>query len=476
MRKWIALLVCLLFLCNGCSVLKEEKKIQEISLLPQQLEQTGYLTIYPILYYIDETTGKIMSTSTKLQIEEWIQSPVLIVQALLSSQIDLGFGYIGSKIHVEDVELTSGIANVYLQSDISMSDRQRYFLSVLIANTLIENCDVNYVNVEISGMPASIMGMPIGLLGKNEGSLPELYQQQRSMIEQLEGEIYNANIGLYFMEETTGTLLAEVRSVNVNYAGQREMIANVLWQQAKGAKYETTYASPLNEVALSQILGQCSEEELGKYFSYEEGILTVWQADMLFSCDREEMRGMSMAAVYDTLRGILPKLKSLCCYWQDEVMVMQSGEAEKYLGKEIRIYLPNEDMTSIQQVKRIVHAEEALDWNTYIRLIGEGPINGDPESVVSVFPGGLSEEDILSFEVSGDCAVLNFSENFIYSMERLTAQGQILMIYSIVNTICSVGPIKTLQFLVNGEYVQSVRGGNLSLISPLLPSPGLVKQ
>ena len=157
-------------------------------------------------------------------------------------------------------------------------------------------------------------------------------------------------------------------------------------------------------------------------------------------------------------------------------MIVQQEETAKYLGNVIEIYLPNEDMTSIQQVKRIVHDEEALDWNTYIRLIGEGAIDGDPETVVSVFPGGLSEKDILSFEISGDCAILDFSQNFIYSMERLTAQGQILMIYSIVNTICSIGPIKTVQFLVNGEYVKSVRGGNLSLISPLMPSPGLVKQ
>ena len=476
MRKWVALVLCLVFLCSGCSVLKEEKNTQGISLLPHPLEQTGYLTIYPILYYIDETTGKIMSTSTELQVEEWVESPVLIVQALLSSQIDLGFGYIGSKIHVKDVELTSEIANVYLEADIAMSDRQRYFLSVLIANTLLENCNISYVNVEISGLPASIMGVPIGLLGKTEGSLPELYQQQRSMIEQLGEEAYNANVGLYFVEETTGYLLSEVRSVNVNYSSLPKMIINVLEQQAKGAKYEATYLSPLEESVFSQLLMQCTEEELKQYFSYEAGILTIWQADLLFSLDEEAQRGRSMAAVYDTLRGVLPGLRSLCCYWQDEVMIVQQEETGKYLGNVIEIYLPNEDMTSIQQVKRIVHDEEALDWNTYIRLIGEGAIDGDPETVVSVFPGGLSEKDILSFEISGDCAILDFSQNFIYSMERLTAQGQILMIYSIVNTICSIGPIKTVQFLVNGEYVKSIRGGNLSLISPLMPSPGLVKQ
>lgn len=65
-------------------------------------------------------------------------------------------------------------------------------------------------------------------------------------------------------------------------------------------------------------------------------------------------------------------------------------------------------MTSLQKVRRIVHARQALDGNTYIRLIAKGPVEGDPETVVAAFPGGLLEEDIRSLRISGNTAIFGF--------------------------------------------------------------------
>ena len=102
-------------------------------------------------------------------------------------------------------------------------------------------------------------------------------------------------------------------------------------------------------------------------------------------------------------------------------------------------------------------------------------MEGDPETVVAAFPGGLLEEDIRSLRISGNTAILDFSENFIYGMERLTVQGQRLLVYSLVNTICSLGPVRSVQFLVEGEAVPAIRGGEIRFVSPLMENPGLAK-
>ncbi len=476
MRKGIALLLVLILLCSSCSILKEKKSEQKISLLPPKIQSTQYLTVYPTLYYVDYTTGKIMTTSTKLQVQDWKQSPLLIIQSLLASQLDLGFGYIGNKIHVIKIELTNEIANVYLEANFFLTEQQRYILSILIANTMIENYDVSYVNVEVSGKLSTIAQSVVGLFEKTEGNVLELYQQKAEDAELLQKKEYNANIGLYFIEGKSGYLLPEVRSVNIADQSQTSLIVNVLCELAQGPIYETDCKSPLQEPIFSQVLLKSNEEEIEKFLSYENGVLEILQADLLFASHEQEERGRYLASIYYTIKGILPGLITIRSYWQDGLMTVTQEEAQKYLGDYIEIYLPNEDMVSIQKVKRVVHTDQRLDWNTYIRLIGEGPISSDPQSVVSAFPGGLSEEDLLSLEVSEDCAILNFSQDFIYGLERLTAQGQILMIYSIVNTICNIGPINSVQFLVNGEYIDSIKGGKLSLISPLLSNPGLVKQ
>ena len=97
LKRTLAGCLALLFLCSSCSVLKEETAEQWEDVLPTEVTQAGSVTVYPSLYYMDETTGQLMLSSGELQLEDWKQSPTAIVQALLDSPIDLGFGYISSK-------------------------------------------------------------------------------------------------------------------------------------------------------------------------------------------------------------------------------------------------------------------------------------------------------------------------------------------------------------------------------------------
>lgn len=475
LKRTLAGCLALLFLCSSCSVLKEETAEQWEDVLPTEVTQAGSVTVYPSLYYMDETTGQLMLSSGELQLEDWKQSPTAIVQALLDSPIDLGFGYISSKTYIQQVELSADVANVYLWVDMYLNDRQRYFLSVLVANTLIENFDVHYVNVEISGKYASMLSMPLGLYERQEGILNDLYQQQREQIEALgEDDAFLVNLGFYYLAGNSGYILPEVASVDVRESDPLRRMAEVLLQLSKGAKYAQGYVSPLREEALEQVLQGGAAEGPERYFSYQNGMLNIMHAEELF-LDAEGREKLCMASVFYTLHSVFPGLEKMRCEWQGMQILLDENDARQYLGSPVEIYLPSEDMTSLQKVRRIVHARQALDGNTYIRLIAKGPVEGDPETVVAAFPGGLLEEDIRSLRISGNTAILDFSENFIYGMERLTVQGQRLLVYSLVNTICSLGPVRSVQFLVEGEAVPAIRGGEIRFVSPLMENPGLTK-
>ena len=100
-------------------------------------------------------------------------------------------------------------------------------------------------------------------------------------------------------------------------------------------------------------------------------------AEELF-LDAEGREKLCMASVFYTLHSVFPGLGKMRCEWQGMQILLDENDARQYLGSPVEIYLPSEDMTSLQKVRRIVHARQALDGNTYIRLIAKGCGGGRP--------------------------------------------------------------------------------------------------
>lgn len=478
MRKYriLALLLACVIGLSSCSILKESGTM-ETPLTPQQPEYKGYLEYYASLYRISESTGQITGYTDTLYIVDWTNSPEEILEALLASPSEIGLGHIGSKIEVKSVTISDSVAYVQLEAGSYLTEKQQYYLASLTANALIDNCDVEHVEVKLNDRIITLAGLPTGLYGKQEGILEDAYQQQYDTIMSLEeSQHYMVNGAMYFPHYREELILPEIFSVNVNVKEPLEMIRQVLWELSKGPRYRQGYQAPLRETVFTQMLSFYTVEELNNYLSYENGVLTIRHAEKLFSCSMMKDMDVRMACVFYTLQSVLPELQYLYCYWNDSLVLMDVQAAQRYLGDEISIYLPSEDMNSVQEVQRLVHSDEARELRSYIMLIGKGTQEEDPDTVVSVFPGSLTNEDLLSLEISGDCAILDFTEDFSKSMERLDTQGQVMVIYSIVNTLCTSDAISRVQFLVEGEAILKFEGSNLSLVSPLLPNPGLVKR
>jgi len=85
--------------------------------------------------------------------------------------------------------------------------------------------------------------------------------------------------------------------------------------------------------------------------------------------------------------------------------------------------------------------------------------------------GWQTMTDLLSVEVQGSCAIVNFSENFEnYYPEDAVRER--LMIYSIVNTLTQDPTIHQVQILVEERRVGAI--GSIDLTNPLIRNPGLI--
>ncbi|MGB9876987.1 MAG: GerMN domain-containing protein [bacterium] len=80
---------------------------------------------------------------------------------------------------------------------------------------------------------------------------------------------------------------------------------------------------------------------------------------------------------------------------------------------------------------------------------------------------------LLSAEVKGDTAFLNFSKELKENFSG-GSTNEMLVVYGIVNTACSIDGIKRVQILIEGRKIESL-GGHLEIIEPLEPDKELVK-
>ena len=83
-------------------------------------------------------------------------------------------------------------------------------------------------------------------------------------------------------------------------------------------------------------------------------------------------------------------------------------------------------------------------------------------------------EDVNDVYLAKDIAVVDFKASIIEKLAGVSRRDESMMIYSIVNTLTNINNIKRVQFLIDGERVESL-GGNLNVIDPLLKNPGVIK-
>ncbi|MBC7329596.1 GerMN domain-containing protein [bacterium] len=142
---------------------------------------------------------------------------------------------------------------------------------------------------------------------------------------------------------------------------------------------------------------------------------------------------------------------------------------ERRIWQEVVLYLADFSSPkgpSLVPVKMKVEKEDAL--NSAIELLIHPPpyLRG----VSSPLPRGTR---LISAEVKGDTAYLNFSkelkDNFLGG-----STNEMLVVYGIVNTACSINGIKRVQILIEGKNIESL-GGHLEIMEPLEPNREIVR-
>lgn len=124
----------------------------------------------------------------------------------------------------------------------------------------------------------------------------------------------------------------------------------------------------------------------------------------------------------------------------------------------IRLYFPDKDGERLVLEKRTVDAQQTLSLEkTVVSELIKGP---DNDKLAATIPMGTK---LLNIETKDNVCYVNFSSEF-KSKTSSGSAATMLTLYSVVNSLCALENVESVQILVNGET--GVEFGNFVLDIP----------
>jgi spore germination protein GerM len=137
--------------------------------------------------------------------------------------------------------------------------------------------------------------------------------------------------------------------------------------------------------------------------------------------------------------------------------IMVTEDATKKDGEKfiIVLFFGDSKTTNLKEEKRFVNKIETEDSlklaNLVISELFKGPIS---EDLVAPFPKGVKTPDV---KLIGTTAVVNLSKEFVEKHPG-GSTGELLTVYSIVNTLAAIEGIDQVQFNIDGKVAAEFKG------------------
>lgn len=133
---------------------------------------------------------------------------------------------------------------------------------------------------------------------------------------------------------------------------------------------------------------------------------------------------------------------------------------------EVNLYFSDSQAMYLVPEKRKIPQTPSLARQAVIELI-KGPESSD---FYTTIPEGTQVNEVY---IAGDIAYIDLSEE-IFKNHPGGSSGELMTVYSIVNTLTEIPPIKSVQILVEGNEMKSLVG-HIDISMPLLRDEDWIK-
>lgn len=475
MKKVIALMIAGVFLLTGCAgIVKEDAKPTEyagnLAQVYQQVDLTPGIEKTPALYFLNADRTTLVAETRSITIEQNTRPERQVVEELLKGPKDENLLPVAAGFELDTIETMYNVVNVNLTTSQQKSEDQIFTLCLALANTLSEFLNVNYVNVYVNGRAAGYQSVPdriepVGALTKNQGIIADEIAKQAQHA--TTAEIPTV---LYFLDNSEKYLVPEVRNLqyeNGNY------VSRIIEELANGPEEMYFYRQSLDSSI--RMVG----EPLIETDTAGRNVLVVDlnKSPVVFTQGFEDGETLAIASIVYTLLGFYPNVDAIR-FTVNGVAVSENiytkNEFKDYIGATVRLYFPNADSTKLMAVDRTISQGIASFPSTIVSELISGPAETDSSDLWPAFPEGVTTEDVKDVYVANDIVVVDFNAGILDKLKDMSSEDEMLMVYSIINSLTYLPDIRLVQFLVDGQRTQNI-SNTIDVRDPMMKNPGIIK-
>lgn len=468
--KKVCILLIIFFIFTGCT-----KDLQQPATLstPKTQPYTAASKDVIVLSYPDEKLSKLTRITLEMPRNSNISLAQSTAYSLLSGEGSAGY-YVpfNAKAYPLKVEVSRNLIEINIGGDFSELSEKEFFSSIVsLTNTLTGLKNIDYVKLAINNLdfvPTGVFTNPLTYQNENLYLLFLEHQDYLNNETEQKPETTPSYL-LYFMDFSGKYLLTEIRR---SFQSNDDIIIDLFNELKNGPAASNEMKSPIPKNVVMQKEPQIHEDE-----TFGNIITLSLEAPKHETIDNEA-RFMLAAAVVNTIQSNVPDIKGVRILINSQPIIstsiMTKLDFTGILGNIVTLYFPNNDATSLIRVKRAMSQDDYKLASARMKELILGVAENETDSAVSVVPEQVTEDDLLSFHMNADTLYLNISQHFADSCNFGPAD-EMMLVYSIVNTLTEFNNIKKVQILVEGEIVETLCG-YMALDQPLLPNPGIIQK
>lgn len=364
---------------------------------------------------------------------------------------------------LNSIEISSETASVNLSANVhQLSPDEQIKVCRAITNTLCQFSDISYVNILCNNKP-------IGIKRENSISIDGLFQFQSATGALNPGS--SRLISLYIPNKSIDGLTIAVKAIKLTNDDKKQLSIQIL-DELSAQLNETGFNGipSLNSLLARDIT--ISEPIIGKglvvNIDFSENSIGVLSK---LGLTKEKL----VPSICMTLTSLIPDLYGVKINFGREQIAKLNLEnptslkmqeisfengiiSRKYffdfILSNIDLYIPNNEDGLAKELKLLPHMQlrnPSFIMNEVLRYANE---NSKKSAIKNIF----QKNNILAFSRKEDTLLINLSNDFLNSLEKLDAKEEKQIVYSLVNSFCSINGIKRIRFFADGKPINSYKG------------------
>ncbi len=459
--------------------------------------ETGLWTLYLpgknglnlVAQHVQSIPGILLAEEAEAVVRELLSYPG-------NQQVDALGGDVALTLAAENpVEVSGGVVTVNLGSSaLGLGYRGFYTLSLALAATLCELDSIRCVNVLVAGQSVGLDTsgtLAMGSLTAHPGeNLPVLWEQMEAKKTPVGSDAsttpLTSYMTLYYPLENGQGISCENRTLTFPGQTPNQMAAEILDNLSQGSMYLTGVPEMPDLSAMMTHTPLTSELTDGGRMitlNFREGADEEWRSMGL------DPACMAAAICY-SLTTFIPGVAGVAIRIGERPMTVLSSEIfgeTAALGGLIRRsmmtpYLMGRTTVYFARGENLAPVEKNVDRGrtdsprAQLAALMEGPGEQQrAEGMEATLPDTVGEEDILAIAVEGDVVLVNLSESFRSEIQGWGRDGETLLCYSMVNTLCAGTGMKRVCFFFEGEQGEYI-AGTIYWAGTFIYNPGLCEE